>query len=179
MFESLAIAAIAAILIVELDPFAGHAGYSDTKDTKMNIAMLAWMLGPWEIALILMATLLLFGGKKLAEGMIVKRIALTMDQVVDLDLPPCPAKPTDSRSAKYIEEYGDEAWELDALEPPMIIELIQETIAQYIDTDLWSAAAHIQNEGRMDLQLLTKHFDDATQAAEYAEENAQQENDDE
>ena len=33
----------------------------------MNATMLAWMLGPWEIALILVAALLLFGGKKLPE----------------------------------------------------------------------------------------------------------------
>ncbi len=64
VFEPLAIAVIAAILILEPDALAGH---SDTEDMKMNATMLAWMLGPWEIALILIATLLLFGGKKLPE----------------------------------------------------------------------------------------------------------------
>ena len=33
----------------------------------MNTTILAWTLGPWEIALILIAALLLFGGKKLPE----------------------------------------------------------------------------------------------------------------
>ena len=67
VFEPLAIAVIAAILILEPDALAGYTGYKDTEDTKMNTAMLAWMLGPWEIALVLIAALLLFGGKKLPE----------------------------------------------------------------------------------------------------------------
>lgn len=46
----------------------------------------------------------------------VKRIALTMDQILEVEPPPNPAKMTDTRYGKYISEYGDESWELDALE---------------------------------------------------------------
>lgn len=35
-----------------------------------------------------------------------------------------PAKITDSRASKYIDEYGNESWELDALEPQVITDLI-------------------------------------------------------
>lgn len=45
----------------------------------------------------------------------VRRIALNMDQVELYNPPPNPAKLTDCRATKYIEEYGDESWELDAL----------------------------------------------------------------
>ena len=33
----------------------------------MNATILAWMVGPWEVAAILVVALLLFGGKKLPE----------------------------------------------------------------------------------------------------------------
>jgi len=111
----------------------------------------------------------LFGGEDLADTLIVNRIALTMDQIEEYGSPPSPAKITDSRAKAYIEEYGDESWELDALEPPVLIDLIKGTIGQYIDTDRWSAAETIQNEGRKALQLLTDHFDEATKAAKDAD----------
>jgi hypothetical protein len=47
----------------------------------------------------------------------VQRIALNMDQVEHYGPPPNPAKITDSRCAGYIRNYGEESWELDALEP--------------------------------------------------------------
>ncbi len=62
----LAIAAIAAILIVEPDALTVR---NDIKDTKMNHPMVA-IFGPlgWpEIVIILVVALLLFGGKKLPE----------------------------------------------------------------------------------------------------------------
>ena len=45
----------------------------------------------------------------------VERIALNMDQVEQYHPPPNPAKTTDSRYGAYIERYGEESWELDAL----------------------------------------------------------------
>lgn len=51
---------------------------------------------------------------------VVRRIALTYDQVQAYNPPPNPAKLTDSRYKAYIERYGDESWELDALNPTVI-----------------------------------------------------------
>jgi hypothetical protein len=65
------------------------------------------------------------------------RIALNMDQVEEYNPPPNPAKVTDSRAAKYIDEYGNESWELDALEPRVLTALIQSTVAELRDEDLW------------------------------------------
>ncbi len=58
----------------------------------------------------------------------VKRIALNMDQVQEYAPPPNPAKLTDSRATGYIREFGDESWELDALEPSVIGKLITEEV---------------------------------------------------
>jgi hypothetical protein len=70
-------------------------------------------------------------------GMLVKRMALNMNQVEEYEPPPNPAKTTDSRYGAYIAEFGDESWELDALEPAVIAELIRNAITGLIDQDLW------------------------------------------
>jgi hypothetical protein len=67
----------------------------------------------------------------------VKRVALNMDQVKKYDPPPNPAKTTDCRYAAYAAEYGEESWELDALEPRVIAELIETEAREVIDFDIW------------------------------------------
>jgi hypothetical protein len=70
-------------------------------------------------------------------GLEVKRLALNMDQVEEYEPPPNPAKTTDSRYGAYIAEFGEESWELDALEPAVIATLIRNAITGLIDQDLW------------------------------------------
>lgn len=66
----------------------------------------------------------------------VRRIALNMDQIEQYRPPPNPAKLTDSRGADYVERFGYESWELDALEPSVLTTLIRDTLAEYIDRDM-------------------------------------------
>lgn len=75
----------------------------------------------------------LFGVHNLAF----ERMALNMDQIEQYNPPPNPAKMSDSRYEKYISEYGHSSWELDALEPMVINDLIQNTIISYRDEDLF------------------------------------------
>ncbi len=72
------------------------------------------------------------------ESVTVRRIALNMDQIQEHNPPPQPAKGTDARFPDYLAKYGDESWELDALEPQMLVDLIRETIAEYVDDDAWA-----------------------------------------
>lgn len=67
----------------------------------------------------------------------VVRIALNMDQIDEYDPPPNPAKMTDSRFAGYVTRYGSESWELDALEPRVLNELIRSHVELIRDDDLW------------------------------------------
>jgi len=63
----------------------------------------------------------------------INRIALNMDQVELYNLPPNTAKITDTRFTKYVNEYGETSWELDAIEPIQLDGLIENTIEYYID----------------------------------------------
>ncbi len=71
----------------------------------------------------------------------VKRIALTIDQIETYEPPPNPAKQTDSRFLDYQEQTGlDESWELDALDPFVLQDLIQDEIELVRDEEKWDAA---------------------------------------
>ena len=84
------------------------------------------------------------------EGARVKRIALNMDQVEQYKPSPNPAKTTDSRYQAYIMEYGGDSWELDALEPGVIVGLIDKTINKLLmclgDSGYTCIGPQIQND---------------------------------
>jgi hypothetical protein len=70
----------------------------------------------------------------------IRRIALTMDQVDEYQPPPNPAKMTDARAEGYVEAYGDESWELDALDPATLSALIREEVEAELDQEAWDEA---------------------------------------
>jgi len=71
------------------------------------------------------------------NGIEVHRLALNYSQIEQYAPPPNPVKFTDSRAQGYQEEYGNTCWELDALEPPVIVQLLQNKFDQYIDPELF------------------------------------------
>lgn len=101
-----------------------------------------------------------------ADGLVnkieVKRIALNMNQVEQYNPPPNPAKTTDGRYKKYAEEYGEESWELDALSPETISNLINDEMEEIVDTAEWAAAEERQAEGRRLLKAVADDWDDIT-----------------
>lgn len=82
----------------------------------------------------------------------VDRIALNWDQIERYNPPPNPAKLTDSRAKGYIEEFGDNSWELDALEPRVLEELVEARVRLAVDQDQWDAIK-AQEESERDLLL--------------------------
>ncbi len=78
----------------------------------------------------------------------VDRIALTMAQVRQYNPPPNPAKVTDSRAAGYIRKYGNESWELDALDPPVMTQLIRDSVEALIEGIPWDEEIAREREGQ-------------------------------
>jgi len=77
------------------------------------------------------------GGEERWAGFKLQRIALNMDQVEEYDPPPNPAKLSDARAVRYIDRFGDESWELDALEPRVLVDLITEHVTAVRDLEAW------------------------------------------
>jgi hypothetical protein len=89
--------------------------------------------------------------KKMADfgiSLLVDRIALTRAQIDEHQLPPAPAKKKDSRYADFAESHGDMAVELDALEPPVLTEMITSQIGLYFNEDIRAEFRQKTEEGQ-------------------------------
>lgn len=93
-------------------------------------------------------------------GVPVNRIALNMEQVDEYKPPPNPAKFTDSRCKAYVVEYGTESWELDALEPKVLSNLIKKTVLAIQDAKLWSKALRKEATHKKQLKTISKNYQD-------------------
>lgn len=96
------------------------------------------------------------------EGMLVgvDRIALNWDQVQAYKPPPNPAKATDARFESYRKKFGDESWELDALNPATISALIEDKIQELRDVDLWEEMVEKENEYREKLRKVALNWEE-------------------
>jgi len=74
-------------------------------------------------------------------GLQVVRIALNMDQIQAYNLPENPAKITDSRYQGYVAEHGESSWELDALNPEVLVRIVEDHIKQYLTQELFDKVA--------------------------------------
>lgn len=97
------------------------------------------------------------------HGEVVRRIALNMPQIEERQPPPNPTKLSDSRAVEYVARFGYESWELDALEPQYISQIISDEIFRYRDHELWDAAVEQENKEREELQNIAEHYDDITE----------------
>jgi hypothetical protein len=79
-------------------------------------------------------------------NVLLKRVALTKRDVSSGGLPSFPAntKSKDPRHRWFVEHYGSECWELDALPPPDLRERVTEAILDYLDVDAWNHCAKIE-----------------------------------
>lgn len=94
------------------------------------------------------------------------RLALLNDQIEQYDPPPNPAKLTDSRAEGYIREYGDESWELDALEPSVIADLIRDAIEPLKDQEVWNETVDEEESDRKRLELASENWPDVAEHIE-------------
>lgn len=83
-------------------------------------------------------------------------VALTTAQVKQYNPPPNWAKVTDPRAKWYIQEHGNTSWEVDALEPKVIHELLQHHVESRIDMNHFREMIEKENEGKAILKEMLK-----------------------
>lgn len=81
----------------------------------------------------------------------VHRLALNWNQVEEWQPPENPAKESDSRYQSYADEFGESSWELDAVEPRTLADLVRENVQALIDQDLWDEVVAREEEMRAEL----------------------------
>jgi hypothetical protein len=92
------------------------------------------------------------------QGVEVRRLALNMDQIERYGPPPNPAKEKDTRYPAYAKQFGGECWELDALDPTVIADLIRTEVEGLIDADPWNEAMDKEAANRALLETTSENW---------------------
>jgi len=94
------------------------------------------------------------------------RLALNMDQVDEYSPPPNPAKTTDARFKTYLRTYGASSWELDALEPQVLADLVRSAVMELVDDEAWQESEDEIAEGRRLLSECADRWSDVSELLE-------------
>jgi hypothetical protein len=89
----------------------------------------------------------------------VEKIALTMAQVREYNPPPNPAKMSDPRANGYVEKHGDESWEVDALPPNVLAEIVTEAFDGVLDREKMQEVMDREEVGKEKLRKAAKKID--------------------
>lgn len=88
----------------------------------------------------------------------VNRLALNMDQVERLKPPENPAKDTDARYSAYIARFGHSSWELDAIEPRTLAQIVTRAVEDLRDPVLWAEAVKREAAMKSELETFVKTY---------------------
>ena len=83
-------------------------------------------------------------------------LGLTLEQVKEYDLPHNTAKESDVRYKEYSKKYGNQSWELDALDPKEIQAILEDEIKTHVDSEKFENMRFLEDKERERLIELTK-----------------------
>jgi hypothetical protein len=86
----------------------------------------------------------------------IEPIALTREQINQYNPPPNPAKLTDTRSADFVAEHGYTSWEVDALRPDVLTQILEDAITENINTALYKSIVAKEAQEKEKIEELTK-----------------------
>jgi hypothetical protein len=86
----------------------------------------------------------------------VAKIALTYEQVEQYNPPPNPTKPKDTRSVKYQAKHGNECWEVDALPPNVLHEIVKKAILDHLTLSLMEQVKQKEESDKLRLKEFVK-----------------------
>jgi len=85
-----------------------------------------------------------------------ERIALTREDIDKYQLPPAPAKTSDSRTYSFVQEHGNIAVELDALPPDTLTEKVEKSILKHLNAEQFLKDLKVEKEERKKLDKIIK-----------------------
>jgi hypothetical protein len=86
------------------------------------------------------------------------RLALNYSQIEKLKPPPNPAKETDSRFAHYRKRHGDKSWELDAIPPTALSNIVRVALSGIQDGNAWVDRVEQRADVQGRIRTLAKSF---------------------
>ena len=92
-------------------------------------------------------------------GVRVERLALNLDQIKKFKPPPNPAKRDDSRYHRYVKQFGRKCWELDAVEPKVLADLVRTAVMKLRNEKVWKEAVRKESAHRRELRRIVDSLD--------------------
>lgn len=89
----------------------------------------------------------------------VKHVGLTMEQIKEINPPHNPAKITDTRANKYIQKFGPKSWEVDALNPEVMTDIVREAILEEINHSTYLDTLEKEEQDLKKLKEIIKTID--------------------
>lgn len=86
-------------------------------------------------------------------------VGLTMQQIKLYQPPPNPAKITDPRAKGYIKKYGAISWEVDALKPDIMIEIVKNAILENISVEQFNSVIERENDEISQVKTIIESLD--------------------
>lgn len=94
------------------------------------------------------------------DVLVVVPIGLTMEQIKKYNLPANPTKLTDSRADKYIAKYGKICWEVDALKPQVLTQIVESNIRSRITVAKYNKMVDLESGHIKELQTLVDKYNE-------------------
>jgi len=85
-------------------------------------------------------------------------IALTREQIDLYTPPPNPAKLQDPRAGKFVEDHGYQSWEVDALRPEVLHQILEDAILERIDPELYDNIVDSEEADKDKLRSLYQYL---------------------
>lgn len=85
-------------------------------------------------------------------------IALSRPQIKQYNPPPNPAKIADPRAADYIAVHGAQSWEVDALKPEVLHQILNDAILELIDFDKYKKQCNLEAKDKKKLKSVIPYL---------------------
>jgi hypothetical protein len=89
----------------------------------------------------------------------IHHVAITKSQIQKYNPPPNPAKVSDPRAKDYIAEHGNTSWEVDALNPKVLNQLLKSMIEGLINMDLFTEMLKKEKHDKDELSKMKDKMD--------------------
>lgn len=86
-------------------------------------------------------------------------VALTMEQIKQYNPPPNPAKIKDPRAGWYLAEHGNQSWELDALSPEALEQIVRDAVIEQLDEAAFEEMLEQENVDKERLRKLIEEVE--------------------
>jgi hypothetical protein len=88
----------------------------------------------------------------------IKPIGLTMDQIEEFNPPHNPAKITDPRAKEYVKKFGQKSWEVDALQPAVMTEIVSDAINEDLDQEIYDSTLEIEKKDQNEIKNIIENL---------------------